>query len=323
MKKHLSVTIDTETTIFQKGNPYSKCNSLVSIGVKISGKKKRQFRVLGMPLKYQRKLIKYIEETIRESRFVVAFNAKFDLAWLRNLGIDTSEVVLWDCQLWEFLDSHQQWKYPGLDTALEKHGLPRKKDIIKEQYWNKGICTKDVPKQVLRRYLDGDLESEEALFNWQFSQSRGWMRLFRLQCADCLCLQEMEWNGTLYDEDKALELAEEERREVSIIAEKLRGFRNSGWVWDFNSNDDTSVFLFGGTLIEEATVCIGTFKTGARAGLPKYKKVEYEHKFEPLISSKGATAAKKEGFFLANEPSLMALAKSKKSKSYYRFAHEI
>lgn len=284
--------------------------------MKTRGMKAECFRVYGMPDKVKRHVRKKIIERCADSEFLVFFNAKFDLAWLRHFGIELMNGRVWDTQLWEFHESHQRWRYPDLATTCIKHGVQAKKDIVAENYWSKGLDTLDVPKRVLRTYGNGDVESTEAVFLSQYNKSvlRSWHKLFRVQCADLLVLHEMEYTGLAYDEEESLRRAEQTREDSARIQSELHAVRNEGFSWDFNSPDHTSVYLYGGTIVDEQRVCVGTYKTGAKMGQPRYKIVRYEHKFDPLIDPKKfkVKEAKKAGFYLCSEPILKGLKVGKR-----------
>lgn len=157
--------LDVETTISNKGNPFDQTNKLVVVGLRLNG-----YNILEYyPDKESLKKIQYQIN----NRILVGFNIKFDLHWLRNIGIDISKIKVWDCQLAEFLLSNQQNKYPSLDEAAEKYGFQKKLDIVKTEYWDKGICTSQVPREILSAYLEQDLILTEQVFKIQYKQFTG------------------------------------------------------------------------------------------------------------------------------------------------------
>ena len=76
---------------------------------------------------------------------------------------------------------------------------------------------------------------------------------------------------------------------------------------NWNSGDHLSVFLFGGILSNPIKKLVGIYKSGLKAGEPRYKndvvKFEYEGYTKPL---KG-TELKKEGFYSTDENHLRQL----------------
>src|SRR3990167_7381826 len=173
MKK--PVIIDVETTIFQKGNPYSARNKLCLVGIRYDGTN-HIFDVEhgGKPyadvISKIRTLFRFL---VTNGYVIVAFNGKFDLAWLRRYGIfdgiSPIEMDLWDCQLAHFLHTNQSESYPSLDSCLKYHGLSGKSDIVDREYWSKGIDTPEIPLEILTTYLEGDLEGTDKLYTSQLS----------------------------------------------------------------------------------------------------------------------------------------------------------
>lgn len=166
------LTLDVETTISNKGNPFDQTNKLVCVGVKylLDGKE------LGNTIYYNLSNIDElsdIQDDIFNADILVGFNIKFDLHWLRRIGIDFTGKRIWDCQIGEFLLNNQLTPYPSLDGAAEKYGFPKKLDVVKTEYWDKNIDTSDIPREVLSEYLKQDLILTEQVFKVQYKQFTG------------------------------------------------------------------------------------------------------------------------------------------------------
>lgn len=147
------LTLDVETTISNKGNPFDLTNKLVCVGLKWKDQMYIEYDHFGT-----------IQHYIDNADLIVGFNIKFDLHWLRRIGVDISKVKVWDCQIGEFLLENQTNPYPSLDKAAEKYGLPLKLDVVKTEYWEKGIDTDEVPRTILSEYLTQDLILTEQVF---------------------------------------------------------------------------------------------------------------------------------------------------------------
>lgn len=153
--------LDVETLISNKGNPFDITNKCVCVGLKYTN--------VEACIWYNEEA-KVIQPIINNASLIVGFNLKFDLHWLRRIGIDISKIKVWDCQLAEFLLNNQQTKYPSLDQAAEKYSLPKKLDVVKSEYWDKGIDTDMVPREVLSEYLTQDLVLTQQVFEIQRKQ---------------------------------------------------------------------------------------------------------------------------------------------------------
>jgi DNA polymerase I-like protein with 3'-5' exonuclease and polymerase domains len=260
-----------------------------------------------------------IQHIIDRAPLIIGANIKFDLHWLRRIGIDISKIKVWDVQLGEFLLSYQQNKYPSLDGAAEKYGFDKKLDIVKTEYWDKGIDTDMIPRNILSDYLNQDLILTEQVYLKQVEQfkSNGLMPLFRLQCADLLVLQEMEYNGIFFSVEKARKHAGEIHIELEVITKELSKYTN-GITINFNSNDHVSALLYGGTIGVDDKIPIGIYKSGIKQGQVKYKNIIKEYPLPRLVEPLKGTETKKsiEGkeYWEVNETVLRKLKLSKQAK---------
>ena len=289
--------LDVETTIFAKGNPFSRINQLCLIGIG---------DYMGMDKDK-------IQSKIDDCELIIGFNIKFDLHWIKRYGISFEGKRVWDCQLADFIISGQSNPYPSLDSVAAKYGLGSKHNVVSTEYWEKGIDTTEIPEKLLREYLQQDLLLTEQVYHNQllfFNSNPQLYKLFRLHCLDLLVLQEMEYNGMLFDCKEAAILAEvEEKRQREIEDELRKGYENIPI--NFASRDHLSAYLFGGFITEEIPQLIGIYKTGARKGEAKYKKVEFKHELQRLVTPPKGSELKKDGFFSTDENTLKGISCSR------------
>ena len=107
---------DIEASTYKKGDPFARCNQFV-------------LGATGTATDYSPFVGDLVETQAKfdNAKMVVFFNAKFDLHWLRRIGIKFGvRLPIWDCQLAEFILSNQRWRYPSLDEACARRGLQRK-----------------------------------------------------------------------------------------------------------------------------------------------------------------------------------------------------
>jgi DNA polymerase I-like protein with 3'-5' exonuclease and polymerase domains len=281
--------LDCETTTYEKGNPFSRRNKLCYVGLQDEvGYNDFKIEYDKDPYGTQ---IAEIKQRISNADLIVGFNLKFDLHWIRRYAhtnfLDLS-VPVWDCQLAEFLLSHQRWPYPDLDEACSRRGLGNKLDTVRSTYWENGIDTPDVPSDSLREYLRNDVLLTWSLYEAQrkeFEQLDPRLyKLFRLQCADLLVLQEMEFNGMHYDTVESLLLAEKLDKELEEIDADLTALVPVDGI-NWNSNDHVSVVLYGGILNlpcrvrTERILKNGTVKIGEKNG---FRTIELPRLVTPL-----------------------------------------
>lgn len=292
--------LDVESTIFQKGNPFSRRNKLVLVGIG----------------NYQGLDRKEIQDRVNSTNLLVGFNIKFDLHWLKRHEIDFSSCAVWDCQLASFILSGQSIHYPSLDGVAGFYGLGSKLDVVSEQYWKQGIDTDQIPEEVLREYLSRDLLLTEKVYHHQlllFEKEPQLFKLFKLHCQDLLVLQDMEYNGMLFDEVAAEELAcKEELRIKDIEAELKEGYENVSI--NFQSRDHLSAYLYGGTILDEVRMPIGVYKTGAKTGLPRFKVVEYKYELPRIIEPPKGSELAKEGYYATDKGTLRSIKCNKQAR---------
>src|SRR3990167_7650932 len=172
--------LDVETTIFQKGHPFADCNQLCLVGIRSLGHNEiYEIEYSGSP--YGEQLAR-IDTILRDTSELVVFNAKNELHWLKRYGIDVT-CPIFDCQLAAFILSNQRVRFPSLDGEAARLGLGQKIDVVKREYWDKGIDTPDIPKDILWPYLEQDLSLTDKVVLQQESalKESGRLSLFRLQ----------------------------------------------------------------------------------------------------------------------------------------------
>ena len=310
-------TLDCETTIFEKGNPFSKRNKLCMVGLfgDVGVYHTLDIEYGNNPYGYNLEVIKKILE---DTELLIGFNLKFDLHWIKRYIPDLKMPKrIWDCQLAEFLLSNMQWAYPSLDESLRKRGFDPKLDVVKTEYWAKGIDTPDIPREVLEPYLERDVMGTYELYQAQvkeITENRPEiLNLFKAQCVDLLVLQEMEFNGMLFDVPESERLAIETEKQLVRIDSELDKLADvSGVNW--NSSDHVSCILFGGSIPLKARVPTervlkdGTIKRSEKWGIV------------PLVCPKLAeprrgTETEKEGIWSVGEGLLRNLKGTKRVRS--------
>ncbi len=252
------VTLDCETTTGIKhsppkgnfGDPFDPRNKLCSVGI-LDNDTYTDFPIEFSTSSYIG-LLPSIQASLRDN-VIVGFNLKFDLHWLRRyLGDLFITGSIWDCQLAEYVLSYQKEMFPSLDDACARRGLGRKLDVVKSQYWAKGLDTDEVPYPILAEYLEQDVRLTRNLYEDQLRQfelpgNEELYNLFKLGCEDQKWLMEAEWNGMDYDVETSLRKAVELSTEHSAITGQLSNMYNCPHL-DWGSNDHVSLVLFGGIL---------------------------------------------------------------------------
>lgn len=306
--------LDVETTISNKGNPFDETNKLCYVGLLDTSHNLFSIEYNDQPYK---KHLEEIQSRIDDAEVLVGFNLKFDLHWLRKYGINFMGKRLWDCQLVHFILTGQQYPYPSLNSVAAYYNLGSKLDVVATEYWANKIDTPNIPADILEEYLLGDLQLTQKVYEKQQEEfalcTKPMQRLISLHNQDLMVLQEMEYNGLIFDETKSTELGKELQTQITLLNKSLSEYHK---LVEFNpsSNEHLSVLMYGGTIKVKRREVIGLFKTGDRKGQAKEKWVEHEIKFDRLVTPLKGSELTKEGYFSTDEATLKSLRGTKYAK---------
>jgi DNA polymerase-1 len=196
---------------------------------------------------------------------------------------------VWCCQVAEFLLLRQGRSYPSLEQAVVGRGLGSKIDVVKLEYWDKGVNTHEIPRHILSEYALKDVELTYELWRRQQEEIKDHQRtLFSVCMQDIDVLAEMEWNGLYFNKELSLQKAKEIEQEIDTIQEKL-SLHHSVPAFNWSSNDHLSALLYGGEIVQTVKVPDGVYKTGAKAGQLKFRNEEVTYhlprKYKPIKGS--------------------------------------
>lgn len=290
------LAVDTETTTHNKGHPFDKRNKLVCWSYATTDTADAHLWGGGN-----------LQQLIDDADLLITFNGKFDLQWLMKYGITYDPRKVWDVQIAEFIRCYQTRPYLSLNEVCEIYGLGEKIDVIKEQYWEKGVDTVDIPWEILKPYavLDAQLTLQAAIRQLA-SMTTAQKALCRLQSQDMSILREMEACGIPFDEELCQVRAEEMDEKIQRIKAELSAVYPNVPI-NFNSGDHISAFLYGGVVKEDGKEFIGYYKSGAKKGEPKFKNIEIEHPLPQVYKPIKGSELAKEGFYATNEATLRQL----------------
>lgn len=258
--------------------------------------------------RYTEALIPALQKLVDQADLVIGFNFKFDYHWLRKVGLKLEDAKLWDVQVCEFVLERQRNSYPSLEDTAIKYGLGNKIDVIKTEYWNKGIDTDQIPWSILKAYAIQDAILTLGAYEVQQTQpmSKAMRSLLSLMFADLHVLALMEHNGITYDQ----ELCDTRGNELDIKINAHRADLDAVYPdipINWGSPDQLSAFLYGGNITQIVKEHIGFFKTGKQVGQPRYRNKEVLHTLPRLYQPLKGSALAKEGMYSTSEDTLLKL----------------
>lgn len=252
--------------------------------------------------------------------WIIGFNLKYDMHWGRRYGVSFKGKKLWDVQLVHFILTGQKNAYPSLNEVAEYYGLPCKLDVVKTEYWEVGLDTDQVPWDILLEYCEHDVWLTEQCARRQMQEYRNCSRqlqtTIRVALDDLHALQEMEWNGFYYNQNRSFEEASVLLKRAVEIKQSLGTLTNTAELnINWGSTDQVSAVLYGGTVkrIENETYLF-EYKDPRKQPVQKTRKVEKFYELPRIVAPAKGSELKKEGVWATNEGALRSLKANKRVK---------
>ena len=297
------LVLDTEGSAKPCIDPFNPRSKMYYIGLD-DGHNYYDYPVEYLDSPYGERLAQ-VQERIEKADILVGANPKYDFHMFRRYGLQFGHKMCWDVLLCQFILNHQTTPYTSLNAVALHYGLGQKLDVVKTEYWDKGLDTNQVPQELLQEYLKQDVQLTKQTYLLQMAEvlRRGILPLIRVHMADLLMLEEMEWNGNLYDCEGSRHAAAVELWNIRSLKRELCSLspiRPRKWSTDFLSN-----LLYGGEykykIKEKYTF---TYKDGSTK--------EKEHwvamvETLPRLCEPPKQERKKEGFWSTDEDTLKKL----------------
>lgn len=317
----MHLVLDSENSTFQKGNPFSRRNICCAFGwLTFDGSAVARGCVQvdhgGLPISQD--ALDFLQARLNEATLLIGFNLKYELHWLRRLGITVPvKLRLWDVQVAQFIYENQEKAYPSLAGTSEYWGLQPKYDLIEKEYWANGIDTPDIPWEIVETRAQEDVLLTYDLYKKQIENLPESKRvLISLAQQDLRILAEMEWNGLTYDADESLKQAKITNEIIAGIDGDLNA-TFGGHPFNWNSVDHCSAVLYGGVIrFRVATPYEHTYKGGKKAGTTetRFKHSSYDQVFERIVEPLPKSELAKPGYWSTSDDTLKQLRPSKKAK---------
>lgn len=318
----MKAVFDVETSVYSKGHPYDSRNFLVAYSFYFENGEHLYARY------DQPDFITKLRENIARVTEVIGHNIKFDIAWIRRVGLNLPvNCRVWDSSLAEFILSGQTSGFISLNDSLAQYGYEQKDDRVKE-YWDSGVSTEDIPEDVLEEYTKRDTWLTWLLYATQQQLCDDKQKnLIYIEGEDLLTLQDAEQNGILFNRKDAEARSNALHAEILNIETKLKQHIAVPPTLEFNfdSGDHVSAFLYGGIIeykyaIPEERV----YKSGPNKGQAYIQNrwhndvVKFERLFTPLdnteVKKTQENSPEEPHYYQTDEPTLKQLKGSKRNK---------
>jgi DNA polymerase I-like protein with 3'-5' exonuclease and polymerase domains len=181
-----------------------------------------------------------IIQVIEKSDVLVAFNAKFELLylWSENRLQEWFQKGgrVYCPQLAEYFLTSMQTKFAGLrDLSVYKYGLKERQKLM-EPYWENGVDTCDIPRELVLEDCDADTEDTLGIYNLQQedlkTRSVTFQNFLDVQMDFLLSTCEIEYNGLCVSKEVLNRNSKELEEELLEVNKELESLVERYWVYD-------------------------------------------------------------------------------------------
>lgn len=172
-----------------------------------------------------------------------AYNAKFEMHWLKRCGFDVDDVKWHDPMLAEKVLLGNISKPMSMDAVAERYGYSTKDPMI-DAMMKGGICPSEMPQKRLQARCNRDVRVLRDLHGRLFEAVKedGTLHLYRNRCDFAVVLTHIEANGMQLDPERVqahYDRYSKRCAELQAQLDELTGGIN------MNSPDQKAHFLYG------------------------------------------------------------------------------
>lgn len=152
-----------------------------------------------------------LNSSLHPEGFLVAHNAKYELMWLKRMGLDLTTVRVFDTRLAEYVlmgnlaagDEVMLPRSTSLDACCRRRGW-KQKDPVVDMLMKDGINPVQMPRSWLQGRCKQDVATTDDLFKDQVQLLHKWnlLPVLYTRCQLTPVLSDTEFNGMALDKDK-------------------------------------------------------------------------------------------------------------------------
>jgi DNA polymerase I-like protein with 3'-5' exonuclease and polymerase domains len=321
-----TLALDVETTKRPYLHPWQKKACLVAVGLADETGWRKTWVFNHDELndnQTQREKIDEIQQQINLCSRIVGHNLKFDLNWIRDLGVMVAHCKLWCTQVSEYLLSAQRIGNLSLADLSKKYLRVDKIDRVKTM-WEAGYETTEIPLRILLPYLEQDCINALAIYQKQVPliKDNKLVALAAIQNENSRVLSEIESNGMLLNVDEAMRQVKSLRLKLDVLDTDIK--MAVGYDLNLSSGPELSAALYGGTIKRPREEWIITTLKSKPESTYKMKIVYDDVKVKGAGFAKDKKLkTKKEGVYKTDKNTIKFLtAKTKKQRNLKKWLVE-
>ncbi len=207
--KYICLDLETTTKTSHKrtANPLDSDNKIIAIGSKLPGEEAHaeyvNYTVYDPDYGYG----PGVQDFETRQEIIVGHNIKFDLLYLwKYKGVQKfikEGGKIWDTQLAEYYLTGQQTRWYDCslrNLAVNKYGCQERQKKM-EEYWDKGIDTSEIPKELVLEDVLNDVLDTEQIYLQQLEEAQklNMLPLLKTVMNELLTTTEIEYNGMYID----------------------------------------------------------------------------------------------------------------------------
>jgi DNA polymerase I-like protein with 3'-5' exonuclease and polymerase domains len=254
----LITVLDFETSFQIKNKkkdptPYDSRNFLVSYGILCSysnGVIEKYYQCLTHNQKQTDEgSASLLRKVIADTNLLIAFNAKFELSWLKSIGIEYTGKIF-DPMIAAYVLARGQKLSMSLEDCCIRFDVDQKKSDLVKQYMKDNVSFEDIPWNIVEEYGRQDVLSTWSLYKKlveELDKSPYLWPTVDLMNEFCQCLTDIEFNGIKIDVNILNDLEVKYRKEyneLEIVLRKLAQEAMGDTIVNINSPEQLSQLLY-------------------------------------------------------------------------------